>query len=104
VTPSTTAFIEVVKTVADLNGGEVLGGDALEYTVLLRNERSLPVTDVVFTDPVPIGTTYVAGSLAATKGTPDDSDPSLLRVTVGPMLPSETVTVTFRVQADPTVV
>ncbi len=104
VTPSTTAFIEAVKTVADLNGGQVLGGDTLEYTVLLRNERSLPVTDVAFTDPVPIGTTYVAGSLAATKGTPDDSDRTLLRVAVGPMLPSETVTITFRVTVDPSVV
>jgi uncharacterized repeat protein (TIGR01451 family) len=100
VTPSTDAFLDAIKTVSDLNGGEVFDADVLEYAVLLRNEGALPVSNVVFTDPVPVGTTYVAGSLMTSRGTPDESNPRLLRVDVGPMLVGDTVTITFRVTVD----
>ena len=58
------------RSVTDLDGGQVLGGDTLEYTILLHNTAGLPATNVVFTDPVPLGTTYVAGSLATTRASP----------------------------------
>ena len=68
VVPTESAFVDAAKTVSDLNGGSVLPGDTLEYTVVLRNQGG-PVTGVVFTDPVPALTTYVPGSLSTTKGT-----------------------------------
>lgn len=100
VTPTTSAFIDATKTVADLNGGDVLPGDTLEYTVVLNNTNGA-VSGVVFTDTVPAQTTYVAGSLAL--GTcppgavPNDSGAPDLVVNVGAMNPGESCTITFQV-------
>lgn len=51
------------KAVADLNGGQVLVGDVLEYTVSFQNTGQDGATRVVLTDPIPQGTQYVPGSL-----------------------------------------
>ncbi len=56
------------KTVADLNGGQVQAGDVLEYAISLRNTGLDAATGVRLTDPIPVGTTYVPGSLAITSG------------------------------------
>src|SRR5262249_28506513 len=96
VTPTESAFVDAQKTVTDLNGGETLPGDPLEYTVVLRN-RGGPVTGVVFTDRVPVRTAYVSGSLGTTKGTADDSGAPQLSVAVGDMAAGESVSITFRV-------
>jgi uncharacterized repeat protein (TIGR01451 family) len=56
---------------------------------------------VVFTDNVPANTTYVAGSLSTTKGTPTIALPAL-SVAVGPMAANEIVTVKFRTTVDVT--
>ena len=47
-----TAFVEATKTVVDVNGGLVLPGDTLEYTVVLSDELR-DVDDVMFTDTIP---------------------------------------------------
>ena len=67
ITPSTASSIEAVKTVADLNGGLVMPGDTLEYTVTLTNTGGSGLTQVRFTDPLPARTKF-AGSLTTTKG------------------------------------
>jgi len=51
------------KTAVDLNGGELLPGDVLEYTIAFVNTGQDGATNVVVTDPIPAGTTYVPGSL-----------------------------------------
>lgn len=51
------------KTVTDLNGGQVLVGDILEYTVSFQNTGLDGATCVLLTDPIPPGTQYVPGSL-----------------------------------------
>ncbi|MCX7601430.1 MAG: hypothetical protein N2Z75_05750 [Meiothermus sp.] len=51
------------KTVADLNGGNVLIGDILEYTVSFTNTGQDGAINVVVSDPIPSGTQYVPGSL-----------------------------------------
>ncbi len=94
VTPNENAFIDATKTVIDLNGGEVYPGDILQYTVTLIN-TSAPVTGVVFTDTVPIQTTYVNGTLSSTQGTTNDSGRPTLRVNVGSMTTGQTVSITF---------
>lgn len=38
-------------------------GDNLHYTTVITNTGSLLKSDLVFTDPVPAGTTFVAGSV-----------------------------------------
>lgn len=61
--------------VTDLNGGEVQPGDVLEYTVVVRNTGSESATNVVFRDTIPVGTTYVPGSLVTTFGRPEALGP-----------------------------
>lgn len=56
----TTTF---TKTVTDLNGGNVLVGDILEYTISFTNTGGDGATNVVVRDPIPPGTQYVPGSL-----------------------------------------
>ncbi|PZA08210.1 MULTISPECIES: DUF11 domain-containing protein [unclassified Meiothermus] len=56
----TTSF---TKTVQDLNGGNVVVGDVLEYTVGFTNTGGDGATNVVLRDPIPSGTQYVPGSL-----------------------------------------
>jgi uncharacterized repeat protein (TIGR01451 family) len=51
------------KTVQDLNGGDVLPGDVLEYTISFTNTGLDGATNVVLRDPIPAHTQYVPGSL-----------------------------------------
>lgn len=53
----------IAKTVVDVNGGEVEPGDVLTYTIDFNNSGQDGATNVVLTDPLPAGTTYVPGSL-----------------------------------------
>ena len=41
----------------------VVKGDNLHYTTVITNTGSLLKSDLVFTDPIPAGTTFVAGSV-----------------------------------------
>lgn len=92
------AFVDATKTVVDLNGGTVLPGDTLEYTVTLINTLA-PVTNVVFTDTVPAHTTYVPSTITSSKGTTHVSG-AVLSVDGFGLATSETVTITFRVTVD----
>ncbi len=70
-------FNSSTKTVADLNGGSVLPGDTLEYTIDAANTGNDTAVGVVLTDVVPTGVTYVANSttvdgVAKTDATGDD--------------------------------
>jgi len=56
----TTTF---TKTVQDLNGGSVLPGDVLEYTLSFSNTGADGATNVVLRDPIPTHTQYLPGSL-----------------------------------------
>ncbi|MVN87650.1 DUF11 domain-containing protein [Deinococcus sp. HMF7620] len=63
--PSYAPRLEVVKSVrkvAGTTGDKVQPGDTLEYTIVTRNSGNLPAGGVTFTDALPAGTTYVAGS------------------------------------------
>ena len=51
------------KEVLDENGGEVEPGDVLTYTITFENSGQDGATNVVLTDPIPAGTTYVPDSL-----------------------------------------
>lgn len=54
------------KTVIDLDGGDVLDGDTLEYTVRLANRGNDDAIDVVLADVLPPELQYVPGSLSVT--------------------------------------
>jgi uncharacterized repeat protein (TIGR01451 family) len=57
---------DATKTVVDLNGGAVLDGDVLEYTVRASNIGNDDAIDTVLTDVLPAGLSYLPGSLSVT--------------------------------------
>lgn len=61
------AIVDILKTV-DKNYAEQ--GDVLTYTLVLKNNGNIPANNVVITDTIPSGTTFVAGSLTGATGTP----------------------------------
>ncbi len=61
-------FTTSVKSAVDVNGGALLGGDELEYTIEVKNTGNDAAIEVVLTDPLPAGVTYVPGSLEVTEG------------------------------------
>jgi large repetitive protein len=100
ITPIIRSTIRAEKTVVDANGGELIGGDALIYTIVLTNTSGTS-HDVVFTDAIPAWTTYVANSLSTDKvGATIDDSANPLVVYVGDMVENEVVTITFGVRID----
>jgi uncharacterized repeat protein (TIGR01451 family) len=61
---------DMVKTVVDLNGGDVQPGDILEYTIAFSNTGGDFADAMVLNDPIPANTTYVPGSLSTATGPP----------------------------------
>lgn len=59
---------DFAKTVTDLDGGDANPGDILEYAIQFSNSGGDPATDVVLTDAIPAGTTYVPNSLVVADG------------------------------------
>lgn len=72
------ANITVGKTVTDVNGGELLRGDVLEYVMTAASDGADGATDVVLADPIPAGTSFVPGSVVvdgvARSDAPGDDD------------------------------
>ncbi|MGA9522471.1 MAG: Ig-like domain-containing protein, partial [Myxococcaceae bacterium] len=116
-------FTSTRKTFTDLNGGAVQPGDALEYTITTQNTGSDAAVEVTLSDALPVGLTYVPGSLqvnaganagSKTDGAGDDqgeyrfADRTLaVRLGIGAnatqggtMAVGESATVTFRVTVD----
>ena len=116
-------FGGATKTAMDLNGGLVLPGDTIEYTISAGNAGNDAAINVVMTDVIPAGVTYVPGSLQITQGAnagaktdmsaddQGDYDTTTKTVTVrlgaganatmgGTMALNEATTVVFRVTVD----
>lgn len=60
--------ITQTKGVTDLNGGDVEAGDILEYKVSGTNTGQDDAVGFTLRDPIPNGTTYVAGSMNIVNG------------------------------------
>ena len=104
VMPTASAVIDATKTVTfatpggDVNSdGIVNPGDKLQYTVKLKNTGTSPVTNVVFTDPMPANTQYVAGSSTLNGNSAGSFSDDTLTVNVGGLNASATATITFQV-------
>lgn len=61
-------FTTSVKSAVDVNGGVLVAGDEVEYTIEVKNTGSDAAIDVVLTDPLPAGVTYAPGSLEISVG------------------------------------
>ncbi|MGG5462112.1 cell surface protein [Clostridium sp. B9] len=73
-------------------------GDELTYTISFANTGNVDAENVVLTDSVPSGTSYVAGSL--TSNVIVTGDPTSTVNLVNPVAPGETVNISFRVRID----
>ncbi|MEZ4220126.1 MAG: DUF3344 domain-containing protein [Polyangiaceae bacterium] len=61
-------FTGTEKLVQDLNGGAVLPGDVLEYTINVVNNGNDTSVNTVLADVIPAGVTFVPGSIQITSG------------------------------------
>ncbi|MEG1791608.1 MAG: hypothetical protein RR033_02230 [Clostridia bacterium] len=71
-------------------------GDTLTYTVTLKNTGNVAANNIVVTDVIPGGTTYVVGSTTATA--PFTGDPTSAIILTNPIAAGATVTITFKVK------
>ncbi|WP_170319718.1 thrombospondin type 3 repeat-containing protein [Polyangium spumosum] len=62
------AFSTSTKTAVDVNGGALLPGDQVEYTIVVTNTGNDTAINTVLTDPIPMGVSYVPGSIAIVSG------------------------------------
>jgi uncharacterized repeat protein (TIGR01451 family) len=50
------------------DGGKIAeAGDVVEYRLVFTNTRDIPLSNVVFSDPVPMGLTFVAASVKSSR-------------------------------------
>jgi clumping factor A len=61
-------FSTSLKTAQDLNGGQLLPGDVLEYTITAENSGNDASANTVLSDLLPQGVSFVPGSIAITEG------------------------------------
>ena len=88
-----------VRPVKSVDKGVAVSGEELLYTTEITNAGSLPISDVYFTDPIPVGTTFVSGSVTVNGASVPAADPAL-GFPLPNILPGQSVTVTFRVTVD----
>lgn len=112
------------KAALDINGGATFPGEVVEYTITVTNSGEDASAGTVLTDQLPLGVTYLPGSIQITQGanagvksdvTGDDQadyDPAAHTVTVrlgaganaaqgGSLAPGASTTVVFYVTVDP---
>ena len=92
--------LDINKTALDVNGPPVLPGDRISYTIVVTNESTIPHTNVVITDFIPSGTTYVDGSATVPPGSLLLPVDQLLVATMGTLAPSVGLRFEFAVTVD----
>ena len=90
INPETTVVKSVDKAFA-------LKGDILTYASVITNTGNIPMTNVVFQDEIPTGTTFVNGSVTV-NGVPFPAYDPQAGFFVANLLPQASTVVTFQVQ------
>ncbi|WP_433792420.1 Ig-like domain-containing protein [Actinoplanes sp. CA-252034] len=102
ITFTTTLFapdLDTVTTVDDLNDGDLLPGDTVEYDIAVRNEGIDGARNAVLTDAVPSGMTFVPGSMTVA-GAPVADTAAPLTFTLPNLAMGATTHVTFRARVN----
>ncbi|GBC61613.1 hypothetical protein DENIS_2575 [Desulfonema ishimotonii] len=89
------------KSGLDLNGGHLVPGDIVEYTVTLFNAGQGAAEGAVYTDTPHSHTTLVNGSVTTTQGTVatgNGSGDGVIRAEIGTISAGGTVTIRYRVE------
>lgn len=93
--PTCIEELKMTKEVSPL----VNAGDDIDVTVKVINHKPEAVTDVVVTDELPTGTTYVAGSGSIT-GTVSGN---MVSFSLGTLQFEDEITLTYKIATDPTI-
>ncbi|MEO8394966.1 MAG: CSLREA domain-containing protein, partial [Chloroflexota bacterium] len=96
--------VSVSKTATDVNGGVLVSGDTLRYTITISNNGTADAQNVSLTDATPANTTYVPGTttLNASPVTdlPTDIMPFTAGGSIGTVTAGGSATVVFDVTID----
>lgn len=90
----TDLIIGELKMVKTVNKQYATIGDILEYEVVLTNIGNILLTDIVFTDIIPNGATFVEGSVEIDEDEKPTFDPND-GFDLGTLTPGNSITVTF---------
>lgn len=95
------AHLYLMSVVKSVDITSTVLGDRLTYTIVITNNSTTKsATNVVFTDPIPNGTTYVTGS-ATVNSSPAVGTPAT-GITIGTLTPGASATVQFQVDISST--
>lgn len=87
---------------ADINGTKSVNkiftdiGETLTYSIALANIGNIPATNVIYTDPIPSGTTFIPGSVTVNGVTQAGANPAN-GISIGSIAANSTTTVSFQV-------
>ncbi|HFO1050517.1 TPA: beta strand repeat-containing protein, partial [Bacillus paranthracis] len=87
---------------ADINGTKSVNklftdiGETLTYSIALANIGNIAATNVIYTDPIPSGTTFVPGSVTVNRITQAGANPAN-GISIGSIAANSTTTISFQV-------
>lgn len=92
-------IVRALTNVKSVDKAFAVKGDELTYTSVIKNTGSIPVTDVIFKDEIPAGTTFVNGSVFIDGVNYPSYNPQTGFFAAN-LTPQASVTVTFQVQVN----
>ncbi|CAM4026536.1 cell surface protein [Bacillus luti] len=87
---------------ADINGTKSVNklftdiGETLTYNIALANIGNIAATNVIYTDPIPSGTTFIPGSVTVNGVTQAGANPAT-GISIGSIAANSTTTISFQV-------
>ncbi|HDR8067739.1 TPA: DUF11 domain-containing protein [Bacillus cereus] len=87
---------------ADINGTKSVNklftdiGETLTYSIALANIGNIAATNVIYTDPIPSGTTFIPGSVTVNGVTQAGANPAN-GISIGSIAANSTTTISFQV-------
>ena len=97
-TPTTVAVnTATVNPTKSANQAFVDIGDIITYTISLQNNGTVPATNVILTDPIPNGTSFIQNSVIVGGVLQPNANPAN-GILIGTLNPNQATTITFQVR------